>query len=576
MRWAADFETTTDENDCRVWAYGIIEVGAEPTRFHYGNSIDGFFNMIRKKGGDVFYFRNLKFDGEFIIWWLLKNGFTHVKGDPGIKLKPMEFSTLISDKGVFYQIKIQFEDYSGKMKPVTILDSLKIIPLSIEKTAKAFGLPVRKSTIDYNEDRPPGHELTGEELFYLRMDVEIDARSLHQMFSQNLNKMTQGANALHDYKQIIGKKTFERKFPVLDYLIEQDIRQAYKGGFTYLKRGWEEKDVGEGIVFDVNSLYPSVMYFNKLPWGEPLAFKGKYEEDKQYDLFIQRFTCRFKLKEGFLPTIQLKNNLSFIPTEYVESSGEEDVTLVLTSVDMVLFFKHYDVDLENIDWEGGWKFRSSNAMFKSYVDKWMDVKERASVEENSGLRTIAKLMMNALYGKFGLNPNVRSKYPYLDDDVVKYANGPKETRDPIYIPLACFVTAWARHKTISAAQSVYDRFLYADTDSLHLMGTDVPDSLEVHPTHLGFWKHESTFARARFIRTKSYVEDEYHNSFIMPELGLKGPTKFKITCAGMPPRCYPGVTWSTFYTGNSFSGKLRHKHVKGGVVLKPTSFTIKE
>jgi hypothetical protein len=26
MLYTADFETTTDENDCRVWAYGVCEV----------------------------------------------------------------------------------------------------------------------------------------------------------------------------------------------------------------------------------------------------------------------------------------------------------------------------------------------------------------------------------------------------------------------------------------------------------------------------------------------------------------------------------------------------------------------
>lgn len=32
------------------------------------------------------------------------------------------------------------------------------------------------------------------------------------------------------------------------------------------------------------------------------------------------------------------------------------------------------------------------------------------------MRTLAKLMLNALYGKFALNPNVRSKIPYYDND----------------------------------------------------------------------------------------------------------------------------------------------------------------
>lgn len=44
---------------------------------------------------------------------------------------------------------------------------------------------------------------------------------------------------------------------------------------------------GKGIVLDVNSLYPSVMHEEKYPFGNPVYFEGKYEEDNIYDLYIQ-------------------------------------------------------------------------------------------------------------------------------------------------------------------------------------------------------------------------------------------------------------------------------------------------
>ena len=128
------------------------------------------------------------------------------------------------------------------------------------------------------------------------------------------------------------------------------------------------KDIGEGIVLDVNSLYPSVMYYNPLPFGEGKYFKGKYQEDKLYNLYVQMFTCQFEIKEGYIPTIQLKNNLSFVPTEYVKSSKGERITMCLTSLDLELFLDHYNV--YNIEWHSGWKFMSTTGMFKDYIDKW--------------------------------------------------------------------------------------------------------------------------------------------------------------------------------------------------------------
>lgn len=552
--FTADFETTTDPTDCRVWACGICEIG-NPENFIHMNDIDGFIEWASKQRKVTTYFHNLKFDGEFILCWLFENGFKFV--DDRRDLEKNTFTTLISDKGQFYSMEICFKRKGKEKECLTIYDSLKILPFSVAAIAKGFNLPISKLEIDYHETREKGHILTTEEIDYLRNDVEIMARALHILFEQGLTKMTQGSNALFDYKRTVGTKNFSKWFPIPDY--DSDIRQSYKGGFTYLNPKYKEIDIQDGIVLDVNSLYPSVMYYQPLPYGEGIFFKGKYEPDKIYNLHVQMFTCQFELKPGYIPTIQLKNNLAFVPTQYLESSDGEDVTLCLTNVDMELFFEHYDVF--NIEWHSGWKFKSTIGLFKDYIDKWNKVKMESTLNGNKAMRTLAKLMLNALYGKFALNPNVQSKIPWYDNGVVKYRLSEKETRDPIYIPVGTFITAWARYKTISSAQKVYDRFVYADTDSLHLIGTEIPDMLEVDPVKLGAWKHESTFTRARFIRQKSYIEE------------IDG--ELNITCAGMPERCYQYVTWDNFHTGSTYDGKLGMTHVNGGIVLKDIPFSIK-
>ena len=40
--YAGDFETTTDEDDCRVWAYSLCNIG-DYHEFKYGNNIEDFF-----------------------------------------------------------------------------------------------------------------------------------------------------------------------------------------------------------------------------------------------------------------------------------------------------------------------------------------------------------------------------------------------------------------------------------------------------------------------------------------------------------------------------------------------------
>ena len=554
MTYAADFETTTDVDDCRVWAWAVCEVG-NYDNFRYGVTIDELMDMCKKDKNNILYFHNLKFDGEFMLYWLFHNGF---KLNNETKLNTNEFSTLISDTGLFYSIEICFKRTKKEIVKVKILDSLKILPFSVEKVAQAFNLPISKLSINYQEKREIGHKLTEEEISYIKNDVEIVARAIEILHKQGLTKMTTGANALEEYKRIISKKLFEKWFP--PPLYDSDIRQAYKGGFTYLNPKYCGKDIKNGIVLDVNSLYPSVMYYSPLPYGEGKYFTGKYINDDNYNLYIQMFRCQFKLKKGYIPTIQLKNNMFFVPTEYLESSKGEYITMCLTNIDLELFFEHYEV--YDIDYISGWKFRSYIGLFKNYIDKWNKIKVQATIEKNGAMRSIAKLMLNSLYGKFALNPKVKSKYPFLgDDDIIHYKIVQEEDRKPIYIPMGVFITSWARYKTITSAQKVYDRFIYADTDSLHLEGEEIPEGLEISDTELGKWKLESHFTKARFIRQKSYIE-EIDN-------------KLKITCAGMPESCYKYVTWDNFHKGAEYNGKLKISHTSGGIVLLESPHTLR-
>lgn len=230
MKFTADLETTTNEEDCRAWVVGLCQIDNVKNFFWFKTITELMEWLMEEPENHTLYFHNLKFDGEFLIDWLFRNGFKHVldRRDAGTKT----FTTLISDKGQFYSMSIYFQ-VKGKFKRmVTIYDSLKILNFSVREIAEAFNLPIRKGEIDYGAYRPIGYTPTEDEIDYLRNDVEIAARALKTLFDEDLKKMTQGSNAMHDFKTIFGKKNFERVFPIPDY--DKDIRGSYKGGFTYL------------------------------------------------------------------------------------------------------------------------------------------------------------------------------------------------------------------------------------------------------------------------------------------------------------------------------------------------------
>ena len=253
-KFTADFETATWlKDESFVWAWALCEIG-NVENLRIGNSIETFFETIMKEHNPTILFHNLKFDGEFLLYYIMKVlGYDHVDRS---EKRDKTFSTLISNMGVFYQIEMYIH-VGKRTKKITFLDSLKVINQSVSQIATTFNLEESKLTIDYNEPRERGHILTEEEREYVKNDVVIVAKALEYLYSIDLTKMTAGSNALGEYKSIITMNRFEKLFPKLTPECDSDLRPAYKGGFTYVNSVIEGIDVGCGEVLDVNSLYPS-------------------------------------------------------------------------------------------------------------------------------------------------------------------------------------------------------------------------------------------------------------------------------------------------------------------------------
>ena len=181
------------------------------------------------------------------------------------------------------------------------------------------------------------------------------------------------------------------------------------------------------------------------------------------------------------------------------------------------------------------------------------------------------------------NPIVRSKYPYLTEEgIVKYALYPSEEKKSIYIPVATFITSYARRKTIETSQAIrdytkkkygIDYYIYSDTDSIHMLRLpkeELEQFVEVDKYELGKWDIEHDDVKtAKFIRQKCYLEI-YENN------------KKNVTVAGLPKKLAKYVTIDNFKEGFSLlkddtekEHKFTYKHVKGGVLLVDTDFSIK-
>ena len=574
--FACDFETRNERDNCSVWHWGYSEIGNH-NNWGWGTDIDSFMDWCSNINDTIFY-HNLKHDGAFILHWLLSNGFTHNTKRKHVK---NTFKTLISKEGVYYSIEICWEDKKAKRVVTKIWDSFKKLPFKLENIAKDLKLPILKGEIDYDKHRPDGYQPTEEEIKYLENDVKILAMALEIQFEENLTKMTIGSDCIHTYIDMLGngdskkgKKKFRKIFPVLDPVIDKMIREAYRGGWTYVNPKYANVLLKCGIILDVNSEYPWAMRHNLMPFGTPMFFSGEYVENKTYPLYIQKLECSFELKEGFLPLIQIKKSLHFKGNEYLESSDGLRVTLSLTNIDLKLFFEHYDVI--NPKFIHGYMFKGAYGLYDEYIDHF--VREKIINEKNPSKRLKAKLLLNNLYGKTGSQTDVTGKIPYLDNEgIVKLKLGEHEEADPQYTATACFTTSYARDLIIRTSQDNYDRFVYCDTDSMHLLGKEIPQNMidknMIHDTELGKFSLDDEFIKAKYLFQKTYIfetkkYDKETKEFIGTEIIVKG--------AGMTDDVKKQFTFDNFVPNQKVDGLKKSEMVRGGRIIYEKEFTLRE
>lgn len=544
MRWyVADFETTNEitylEEGCtRVWLWAICD--DEANILAHGTDIQSFMDYARSLHCGTIYFHNLKFDGSFIVDYLLNNGYIY--SDEKL---PKTFSTLIDDMGSWYSISVIFT----KSYKIKFVDSLKVLPFKAEKIAIDFNLPILKEKIDYSV-----YVVNDETLEYIYHDVQIIAMALKQVKEEGITKLTTASSAYKNYMDTHGDMFETIMFPSLDLEFLQTYRLAYRGGRCQCSPLYADKIVRNINRYDINSMYPYIMYALQLPYGLPIPIKerGKYK----FELYHIRI--EFILMEGHMPTLLQKGSRFSQDSYYITSDGIED--LYISNIDLEILEKHYLVThLEFIEMYG---FCTSNKMFREYITYWY---ERKKVDKGAK-KIVDKLMLNSLYGKFGTNPMKGNKVPYLEDDYVMFSLKPAEEGKHYYLPLAIAVTSYA-HKLIDDAiiATGYENFVYCDTDSVHTKAT-LPDNL-IDKDALGKFKLEAVETKARYVHQKCYVtleNDEYH-----------------VTCAGMPDTskellidAYSDDLLSKFTYGLTVGGKLLPKRVKGGTILHETTFTI--
>lgn len=527
-------------------------------------SIEDYFKA-RKADGAKTYIHNMKKNTHELGLYLIKEGYEPKRRSNSNSRGKTYYKTVINSGTDIFNITIHKETNS--------------------KTEKEFSFIDSKMNLNFKlEDLRETYDLKGE-------DVQVLAQALGNFFSKGYVKDTISSNALDMWLKMAPvkkggvadadycKKQFRNTKEQADF-----ARKAFKGGWLHLTDDENKKDGKKGVSLDVNSLYPSIMYNELLPWGTPEEFEGEpFVADKRYKLGIQEVIFDYLiLKPGKMPCAFHCGTFDFMDENRFIERSITPVYAVLTNVDLELIKDSYIYG--DIQYLKGLKYRATNSLFRPYIDHFMEQKKTTD-----GLdRMEAKLFLNSLFGKFAQKTAYLEYSFRIDNEGVERAEATgaiidaSKTSTLSYPALSAFISSYSRAKVVKTANANYDRFIYADTDSLHLVFDDeefesllkvkndfemlkltvenITEEIIVDEVNLGDWKIERIFDNSRFLWLKCYAEHDTKNGW-------------KFVVAGLNKKDQDTLTADKFYQGSMIE-TTRERATPEGPVLVKEYFTL--
>lgn len=368
---------------------------------------------------------------------------------------------------------------------------------------------------------------------------------------------------LKDQKMWLTKKNN----PLYTIDLWNDLKSSHVGGFCYVNPKYQLKKLHNVSVYDFNSLYAAVMKFKKLPYGYPSFYKKiGYDYEFYYIDIVEAKTDKtpffadkdrindyIKFKEKYLQQKHKEKN-NFIN---VEDYADEKYTQKLSNQSFLM--DKYQLEYFEKNYKGTWtkkfycSFKEKNGMFDDYIKHWETLKINFEKAGNMVGRQFAKEQAILPNGKFGQTiynkktdmvevdkldehlEMLNKKYPkfifkyyktpkgeyiiqYFKDDNKEYTRASLKrlghlyhyslfieinTR-PNYLPIAISILSQARRMLFEQINLHQDSFVYADTDSVHLLNDKVDDKY-IDPYIFGYLKYEGTFENAVYRRPKHYL-----------------------------------------------------------------------
>ncbi len=392
-------------------------------------------------------------------------------------------------------------------RKIQFRDSSSLLPHSLEKLTKSFGVEHVKGTFDFDAiNKLP--TFPSELLPELRTYLEYDCRGLYEVLDKYRQnelvakvglKITRSAQALQVFRTYL-----KDDLPACPMGIDEIVRMAYAGGRTEIFRPLYESETEPLNTYDINSLYPSVLKDFDMPWGfDKLSDSTPNLERIGFGFFTIEVP-----EDNYLPILWTRESGKFIfpvgkfsgwfPLCEVKRAIEENRARIIKSGAVAYF-------------HNGGKY------FAEYVETLYEQRRQSNDPVE---RIIIKDLLNHLYGRMGLrlkreqlefdNGDIGVKpFRYLTVGEKTYGIVKREIEIKSFsnVAIAAWVTARARLRLYDKILKPCERTIhYTDTDSGYTTQTlQISDGLGQLKLEGNCWNEETRKYEACFLLPKTYI-----------------------------------------------------------------------
>ena len=413
---------------------------------------------------------------------------------------------------------------------LSFTDSSALLPMGLRKLTESFKVDHIKG--DFKFEDWDG-TVTDELLKYLESDCKGLYEVLKAFFNQPLIKRAGPATTIASQAMKVFQTFLHEPIYSLKPSVDEFVRGAYFGGRTEIFKPYFDGDGKDSLnLYDVNSLYPSVMMDFEYPTNfKRFTFKYEPEEFGFYDAEVEVPEDMYvpalgvvhvvdKTKKFIFPTGRFQGRWSTIELEYARSLG---VKIIKTG--------------------RGCIFENGGYIFKKYVETLYEMRVEAQRNGDGVTDILCKLLMNSLYGKFGirldrellvLDRGQAGVIPYIEmrnrkdkKQAIRLCKMATELNTFNNVSISAWVTSHSRIRMHKHYMNCEKDLYYTDTDSLYTT-SQMPSSKK-----LGDVKFEGNCDRACFILPKTYVTEKISVDEVVKKVCMKGFDKRKIQDMGV-------------------------------------------